>query len=445
MVFHQPWVHTRLVAVETARFPAVNLGQVIEVIRYGTGTPPPYVEPGPATVPFVRATDIKDGEVRLDTLLHIDAAQPKQMDKCRLSGGELIIVRSGANTGDCAVVPHSLAGAYAAYDLILTFHAAARAPFIAMFLDTEVGRLQLNLVRGRAAQPHVNAEEVSALRVPLPAPEIQEQLVTTMNADRAERRAKQKEADALLAGLDDYILATLGLTPPPKDERKVFAVTRDAAPARFDPHFHLPAFAQNQRMLATNGSEPLGNLATFSNEVWAPEKHDAPTFRYIEISSVDRDTGEAQAIETPVAEAPSRARMAVHTGDIIVSLTRPHHGSIAQITPELDGCIASTGFSVIRSVDESRVMNDYLWCILRRKMCLSQMLQRASGGNYPAITEPELAKVLIPVPTMEIQETIATEARRRRDEARRLRAEAEAGWQAAKHWFEEQLLGPVQP
>jgi restriction endonuclease S subunit len=137
--------------------------------------------------------------------------------------------------------------------------------------------------------------------------------------------------------------------------------------------------------------------------------------------------------------------MAVHTGDIIVSLTRPHHGSIAQITPELDGCVTSTGFSVIRGVDESRVMNDYLWCILRRKICLSQMLQRASGGNYPAITEPELAKVLIPVPAMDIQETIAAEARRRRDEARRLRAEADSGWQAAKHWFEEQLLGPVQP
>jgi len=266
-----------------------------------------------------------------------------------------------------------------------------------------------------------------------------------MGAARLERRVKRADADALLASLDDFLLTTLGLTPPPKDERKVFAVARGAATARFDPHFHLPAFAQNQGMLATNGGEPLGNIATFSNEIWTPVKHDAPTFRYIEISSVDRDTGEAHAVETLVAEAPSRARMAVHTGDIIVSLTRPHHGSIAQITPELDDCVASTGFSVIRNVHQSRVMNDYLWCILRRKMCLSQMQQRASGGNYPAITEAELAKVLIPIPTLDIQNTIAAEARRRRDESRRLRAEADSGWQAAKHWFEEQLLGTVQP
>ena len=69
------------------------------------------------------------------------------------------------------------------------------------------------------------------------------------------------------------------------------------------------------------------------------------------------------------------------------------------------------------------------------------MLQRASGGNYPAITEPELAKILVPVPDKEIQNTITSEVSRRREEARRLRAEAEAGWAGAKGWFEGELLG----
>jgi hypothetical protein len=430
--------------LESARFPAKSLGKVISEIRYGTGTPPPYLEPSPNTVPFVRATDIKDGEIRQDTLLHIAAVQPKQMEKCRLKGGELIIVRSGVNTGDCAVVPASLAGAYAAYDLILTFDAMVRASFVSIFLDTEVGRLQLNLVRGRAAQPHVNAEEVSALQMPLPLPEEQDDLVAKMETARTEWRTRLAKAGALLAGFDDYLLTTLGLTLPSKDERKVFSVTRAVAVARFDPHFHLPAFAQILRTLTANGGEPLGRVVSFSNEVWNAAEHDEATFRYIEISSVDTETGEARAVETPVAEAPSRARMAVHTEDIIVSLTRPHHGAIAQIPPALDSCVASTGFAVIRGVDESRIFRDYLWCILRAKMCLYQMLQRASGGNYPAITELELGKVLIPVPEKDVQKSIAAEAHRRRDEARRLRADAEARWQAAKQWFEEQLLGPVQ-
>ena len=73
------------------------------------------------------------------------------------------------------------------------------------------------------------------------------------------------------------------------------------------------------------------------------------------------------------------------------------------------------------------------------------MLQRASGGNYPAITESELYKIRIPIPDEGTQLHIASEVRRRREEARRLRAEAKSGWQEAKRWFDEQLLGDRSP
>jgi hypothetical protein len=56
-----------------------------------------------------------------------------------------------------------------------------------------------------------------------------------------------------------------------------------------------------------------------------------------------------------------------------------------------------------------------------------------------------LEQLPFPIPPAAVQETITTEARRRRKEARRLRAEAEVGWQAAKSWFEEQLVGSAQP
>lgn len=440
-VFHQPWIGARLALLGKATFPVINLGVTVQEIRYGIGSPPAYLKPSADTVPFVRATDIKDGEISTSTLLHIAAEQPKSMEKCQLKGGELIIVRSGVNTGDCAVVPFSLSGAYAAYDLILTFQPTISAHFVSIYLDSDIGRLQMNVVRGRAAQPHINAEEVSALQIPLPTRDIQDNLVAEIDLARAERRAKLAEAEALLAGLDGFILSALGLTPPSRDNRQVFSVQCKSISSRFDPNFHLPIFAQNATMLADHGAEKLGSLVSFSNEVWIPEKHKEPTFRYIEISTVNPDTGEAHAEETAVAEAPSRARMVVRTHDIIVSLTRPHHGSIALITPDLNGCVASTGFAVLRNISESHLNREYLWSILRTQMCLSQMIQRASGGNYPAITEAELGKVLIPVPQMDVQEIIASEVRLRSDEARRLREAAESDWQSAKRRFEEHLLG----
>ena len=49
--------------------------------------------------------------------------------------------------------------------------------------------------------------------------------------------------------------------------------------------------------------------------------------------------------------------------------------------------------------------------------------------------------ILVPVPDKAIQNVIAAEVSRRSEDARRLRAEAEAGWEGAKGWFEEELLG----
>ncbi len=58
---------------------------------------------------------------------------------------------------------------------------------------------------------------------------------------------KLAEADALLGGLDGFLLAALGLTPPPTDDRKVFAATLKEAIRQF----HLnPDYFHPERILA---------------------------------------------------------------------------------------------------------------------------------------------------------------------------------------------------
>ena len=315
-----------------------------------------------------------------------------------------------------------------------------RPEFLSEWLNCPVGLELSNRYVSGGTRAALDYGAIRNIRVPLPSLVVQDALVDAMDAARVERKAKLAEADALLAGIDGFLLDALGMAAPVDDGRRVFAVQSQAAANRFDPHFHSPDFARIEAMLAQVRCAPLGNIGMLSRETWRLQDHEDPTFRYIEISTVSPLTGEAYWNDVPTSEVPSRARMQIRADDIIISLTRPHHGSIAHLGPEFDGCIASTGFAVIRSVVE-HVSREYLWCVLRAKFCLQQMLQRASGGNYPAITEPELEKILVPVPDAATQDFIATEVRHRREEARRLRAEAEAGWEGAKGWFEVQLLG----
>lgn len=264
-----------------------------------------------------------------------------------------------------------------------------------------------------------------------------------LDAARERRKAMLSEADELLAGLDGIVLQQLGLTLPPPDDRMIYAVRLgDGFRQRFDANFHTPQFRKIDRMLERHGAERLGTIATLSEERADPRRSGETHFRYIEIGSVSAESGEASAVETPSGEAPSRARMVVHDGDIIVSLTRPHRGSIAVIDESLDGAIASTGFAVVTDFEQHGVDVSYFWAYLRTLLARLQMLQRSSGGNYPAITEDELRNILVPVPSPKIQQTIAAEVARRRAEARRLRAEADRLWEQAKADFEEALLGP---
>lgn len=80
--------------------------------------------------------------------------------------------------------------------------------------------------------------------------------------------------------------------------------------------------------------------------------------------------------------------------DIAVALTRPHRGAITLIKDK--GIIASTGFSIIRDADY-RVDKEWLLFVLLSNASLQQLLQRSSGGNYPAIIEGEVKHIYLPL------------------------------------------------
>ena len=127
-------------------------------------------------------------------------------------------------------------------------------------------------------------------------------------------------------------------------------------------------------------------------------------FEYLEISGVELCGNSYNTTTTEVSQAPSRAKMKTQQGDIAISTTRPHRGAIVEI--QSDKIIASTGFSIIRNLDESINKKWFLHVLLSR-IVLKQMLQRSSGGNYPAIIEDEIRNICIPLVNSPTQNSMA--------------------------------------
>lgn len=186
-----------------------------------------------------------------------------------------------------------------------------------------------------------------------------------------------------------------------------FTVYADEIENRIDPYFYRPEFRELKNKLEKLKNQKLGLVTEFSSETWNQKDFFDSEFPYIEISEIDIETGEIQNITYfEKSRAPSRAKMIVRENDIIVSTTRPHRGAISLIDKEKDGFIASTGFAILRKIKLDNVKREYLLFFLRTQLSLKQMLQRSSGGNYPAITSEELKNIIIPIPSLETQNKI---------------------------------------
>jgi restriction endonuclease S subunit len=68
------------------------------------------------------------------------------------------------------------------------------------------------------------------------------------------------------------------------------------------------------------------------------------------------------------------------------------------------------------------------------------MEQRSSGGNYPAITQEELQKIIIPLPSLTKQQEIANHIEAIRKKAKDLRKQAVADLEQAKQEVEAMIL-----
>ena len=113
---------------------------------------------------------------------------------------------------------------------------------------------------------------------------------------------------------------------------------------------------------------------------WNPSRVGGDDFMYVDVSAVDSATKRiARPVRVGAAEAPSRARRLIRTGDVLVSTVRPNLNAIAVVPPTLDGATASTGFAVLRP--SSELDERYLFHWVRTPAFVSDMVKKSLTGT----------------------------------------------------------------
>lgn len=142
-------------------------------------------------------------------------------------------------------------------------------------------------------------------------------------------------------------------------------------------------------------------------ETWTPARAGQREFTYIDIGAVDQDAKRIAAPRTlACAEAPSRARQLVYSGDVLVSTVRPNLNAVARIPVHLDGATASTGFCVLRP-RRARLVSNFLFRWVQSPTFVADMVSKATGASYPAVSDRIVLDSLIPLPPINEQRRIA--------------------------------------
>ena len=350
-----------------------------------------------------------------------------------------------ASVGNSAIVPEHFPEATAnrAVGILVPMTNRPKlTQYLFYLLGTELGARLYNRIKKGGLQQRTNLADVAELEFPLADDNEQDRLVAAMDAARAKQRTKLAEAAALLAGLDDYLLATLGLTPPPRP-KTTFAVYVSDLTGVINPERYRGL--QLEKHLPFTGN--IGAVGDLIEARCAPEKEASKKlWDWIRIDDLPNQPWQVETLRTEPGKNIRGAFFKVEENDILIARLGPTiQNSKFVLCPKLNRqTVASSEFLVLRC-SSGWQPEAVLW-LLRTWLYREIMYARSRGATPSRYRLDGADLVTIPFPTMDekTQTSIATEARRRREEARRLRTEAETGWQAAKRWFEEQLLEPVQ-
>lgn len=140
---------------------------------------------------------------------------------------------------------------------------------------------------------------------------------------------------------------------------------------------------------------------------WNPSRSPDVEFEYIDLSAVDNGS---KAVVGPTtvtgAKAPSRARQLVSAGDVLVSTVRPNLNAVAVVPAELDGATASTGFTVLRPSEQ--LDGRFLFHWVQSPAFIEDMVRKATGASYPAVSDRIVKDSAIPAPPLPEQRRIAS-------------------------------------
>ncbi|MZF57903.1 hypothetical protein GTX53_29420 [Streptomyces sp. SID5594] len=368
----------------------------LATIRYGLGQPPPLSEDG---VPILRATNISRGKIDSANLIR-SSLQDLPLDRAPLlAEGEILVVRSGAYTGDSARVPAEWVGSVPGYDLRVTPD-CVESRYLAYSLLGGMALGQMALFSARAAQPHLNAEELGQVEIWEPSREEQCRIADFLDAEtaRIDRLVDLRRLQLLLL-----------------EERIYSVVSETLVPGTLGPSKPSGPWLWLPKMTSDRPLVRLGYVCRLQNGLTIDSKRDLSgdvvTRPYLRVANVQAGHVDLDSVVEVTVPRDIANRTTLRPGDVLMTeggdLDKLGRGTVWR--GELSECLHQNHVFALRP-ETDRLDGDYL--ALMTSTLHGRCYFESTGSKTTNLASTNSSKIMsfpIPLPSVAIQRALVAE------------------------------------
>lgn len=361
-----------------------------------------YVKEG---VPYIRCTNLKEGYVDFSDVYYIDEDAHKLLSKSCVNPGTVLLAMSGS-VGNAAIADESWRyPANSNQDVAKIVCRDICDPYyLTVFLNSRFGRSQVLRLPVGSVQQHIFLWQIETLKIP--------KLTDSYRSEVAEiyknALGHQEEAKKLYRSAERILANELMSDNGQGNHSSSYSEVRFSDlknTARIDAEYFQPRYERARQKIYDykGGWSPLTEAIRTSSETWRinPESE----YRYVELADIDSSLGVISGGSVLAgAELPSRARMKLRKGDVLVPSVEGSLDKVALVNEQQDNLVGSTGFFVFRK--EGLLPEVSL--VLCKSPIIQLLLKReAQGTILTAIPTRSLKRVPVPVLGDAIQKEIA--------------------------------------
>jgi len=384
---------------------------------------------------FWRAQNVRRGYVDIDDVECVDWATFQQVHKSHVREGDVLITRTGANAGDCAVVPPGTQNvAVSSHTLRLVPKDIEMGYAVGVFFASDYGRdILLRAVSG-SSRPQITKEVLQSIFLPDFGP-IKADLAELMRAFYRER----EHAETLYAEAETLLLAKLALDDLDLSHQPTYTQSYSQAWAsgRWDAEYFHPEKWQALEQLDAIPGKTVDNYFLSVRQLLNPPERDTGEMVYnYDLTDALRFFLDDDVKLVSTYELGSTKKR-FQSGDVVVSRLRSYLKEIAIVAASGSAnCVGSSEFIVLRAKTKT-VSPELLLVYLRCSLVQRVLKWCQDGSNHPRFRESELLNLKLPDRILGIQGDI----NRLIQDSIQVHRDARRLLEEAKQRVEEMVLG----